>query len=161
MARFRRLREEEGFSMIELMVVVLIIAILIGIAVPTFLGMRQRAQDRAAQTSVILGLKTAKAIAVNDPVDTFATVSTAGLNAAEPSVVFLDGAVASASANQISTTIPDAGAGDQIFVAAVRSVSGACFYGRAFSNGGADFARVDGADCTANNHAAAVFASSW
>src|SRR5207244_10587141 len=34
------------------MVVVLIIAILIAIAIPTFLGARQRAQDRAAQSNV-------------------------------------------------------------------------------------------------------------
>ena len=44
--------EDEGFTLIELMVVVLIIAILIAIAIPTFLGARQRAQDRAAQSSL-------------------------------------------------------------------------------------------------------------
>ncbi|RIK10178.1 MAG: hypothetical protein DCC49_04290 [Acidobacteria bacterium] len=43
---------DEGFTLIELMIVVLIIAILIAIAIPTFLGARERAQDRAAQTSV-------------------------------------------------------------------------------------------------------------
>ena len=45
-------RDERGFTLIELMVVVLIIAILIAIAIPTFLGARQRAQDRAAQSNV-------------------------------------------------------------------------------------------------------------
>src|SRR6516225_11813838 len=44
--------QEEGFTLIELMVVVLIIAILIAIAIPTFLGARQRAQDRAAQSDL-------------------------------------------------------------------------------------------------------------
>jgi prepilin-type N-terminal cleavage/methylation domain-containing protein len=39
---------EAGFTLIELMVVVLIIAILIAIAIPTFLGARSRAQDRVA-----------------------------------------------------------------------------------------------------------------
>ena len=42
-----RNENDEGFTLIELMVVVLIIAILIAIAVPTFLGARERAQDRA------------------------------------------------------------------------------------------------------------------
>jgi type IV pilus assembly protein PilA len=48
----RRRENEEGFTLIELMVVVLIIAILIAIAIPTFLGARQRAQDRAAQSDL-------------------------------------------------------------------------------------------------------------
>src|SRR5688572_17520795 len=44
--------DEEGFTLIELMVVVLIIAILLAIAIPTFLGARERAQDRAAQSNL-------------------------------------------------------------------------------------------------------------
>lgn len=47
-----RLRNESGFTLVELMVVVLIIAILIAIAVPTFLGARTRAQDRLAQSNL-------------------------------------------------------------------------------------------------------------
>src|SRR5881296_3765512 len=43
---------DEGFTLIELMVVVLIIAILIAIAIPTFLGARKRAQDRAVQSNL-------------------------------------------------------------------------------------------------------------
>jgi type IV pilus assembly protein PilA len=45
-------RSERGFTLIELMVVVLIIAILIAIAIPTFLAARSRAQDRAAQSDL-------------------------------------------------------------------------------------------------------------
>lgn len=41
---------QDGFTIVELMIVTLIIAILIAIAVPTFAGARQRANDRAAQT---------------------------------------------------------------------------------------------------------------
>src|SRR5271170_7992581 len=43
---------EQGFTLIELMVVVLIIAILLAIAIPTFLGARNTANARAAQSNL-------------------------------------------------------------------------------------------------------------
>jgi prepilin-type N-terminal cleavage/methylation domain-containing protein len=60
--RWRQGEREGGFTLIELMVVVLIIAILIAIAIPTFLGARSRAQDRAAQASLRNALVAAKSI---------------------------------------------------------------------------------------------------
>src|SRR5438045_8074687 len=56
----RRRDDEQGFTLIELMVVVLINAILIAIAIPTFLGARARAQDRAAQSDLRNGLTAEK-----------------------------------------------------------------------------------------------------
>ncbi|MEW6059944.1 MAG: type II secretion system protein [Actinomycetota bacterium] len=54
-----RTDQERGFTLIELMVVILIVGILIAIALPTYLGTRKRAQDRAAQTNLRTGLAAA------------------------------------------------------------------------------------------------------
>ena len=48
----RGLTRDEGFTLIELMVVVMIIAVLIAIAIPSFLGFRKSAQDRSAQSEI-------------------------------------------------------------------------------------------------------------
>jgi type IV pilus assembly protein PilA len=43
---------DHGFTLIELMMVVAILAVLVGVAIPYFLGVRQAAQDRAAHTDL-------------------------------------------------------------------------------------------------------------
>jgi len=78
-----RLNKDEGFTLIELMVVVLIIAILVAIAIPTFLGQRKNAQDSAAKSNVRNALATEKAyFSVNQVF----TATTADLAAIEPNL---------------------------------------------------------------------------
>ena len=147
---------EEGFTLIELMVVVLVIAILIAVAIPTFLSVRRGANDTAAKTSAVTALKAAKAIFSSD--DSYANVTPAALRDAEVSVNYVNGATASNGSLIASVNVPSS----STFVASVYSASGTCFFIRDDDVNGTRYATLNTgtADCYAAN-AAVVFGGSW
>ena len=96
--RLRRRRNEKGFTLIELLVVVIIIGLLAAIAIPAFLGQRNKANDAAAK-SLVRNAATAMEAYFSDG-NTYATATPTLLQKIEPNIAW-------------STTASDAGA-DQV-----------------------------------------------
>jgi type IV pilus assembly protein PilA len=126
----RRLQGERegGFTLIELMVVVLIIAILIAIAIPTFLGARTRAQNRAVQSNLRNALTVEKSVYTDAQAYSGDVTAAGPLKTGEPSLTFRASAAMTAA-----TVVP----GDvYVYVPAVpntvvlgtKSASGTCYY---------------------------------
>jgi len=140
LARLRetRLREVEGvevadagFTLIELMVVLLIIAILLAIAIPTFLGVTGSANDRAAQSNNTNALTEVKALYQNGQSYATGTLTAATLTASAPEFAWTQGALcAKATVNCISEEPVDVGgaADGQGVILANWSKTNTCWY---------------------------------
>jgi type IV pilus assembly protein PilA len=152
----RRLQGEQregGFTLIELMVVVLIIAILIAIAIPTFLGARQRAQNRAAQSSLRNALTAAKTIYTDS--QTYASATTAAMSGVEPSLTY--STTNSTGPNNVSINSPSAG----VFAAAALSASDTCYYIKEDVATGTKYGSGAKTACAGSDAATGATASAW
>jgi type IV pilus assembly protein PilA len=106
-------------SVVHLVLSVLMIPVLLAIAVPTFLGARDRAWDRAAQSTLRNAL-TAELTWYTD--QSAWTDDPAQLTALEPSIVYEPGAV------PVTEDVVYVVVEDQLLGLSARSESGTCYY---------------------------------
>jgi type IV pilus assembly protein PilA len=129
--------------MIELLMVVTILGILMAIAVPTFLGARKSADDRAAQTVVRHLLTGARGVASDGE-------PAASIQTGEPALhVVSASAEGKASHSEVSVLV-DQVAGHPYVILASQSKSGACFALLEPENGHTQYQRVDSGSCAAS-----------
>jgi type IV pilus assembly protein PilA len=114
---------DAGFTLIELMVVLLILAILLAIAIPTFLGVTGGANDRAAQSNLNTALTTAKTQETQNN-QTYSAETAANLKTAEPSLNWIAGATT--AQGDVSVWV-DTTNGNSVVLASY-SKSGSCWY---------------------------------
>ena len=123
---------DAGFTLIELMVVLLILAILLAIAIPTFLGVTGGANDRAAQSNLNTALTTAKAQETQNN-QTYANITASNstppnisLQAKEPSISFKATGTPVTTPGPVSVWVSTDGNG--IVMASFSKSSNKCWY---------------------------------
>jgi prepilin-type N-terminal cleavage/methylation domain-containing protein len=130
-------RRQGGFTLVELMIVVLIVTILITIAMATFPATRGRAQDRDAQADLRNALSAEKAHFADH--EAYTQVR-AELAAIEPALTFDAAADQAPTAGSIAYTVSGA-----TVTLATRSATGTCFYLRDAATGGTTY--MKNTDC--------------
>jgi type IV pilus assembly protein PilA len=132
------IRDEDGFTLIELLVVILIIGILAAIALPSFLGQQQKAQDTDAKSNARSLVEHVESCYANTQ-DYSQCTTAAQLGATGLPLGTALGQVSAASANPQSYTITAKSKSNGVFTIAktgASPISRTCSGGSKGCNGG-------------------------
>jgi type IV pilus assembly protein PilA len=140
-------RNDAGFTLIELTMVIFIIAILIAVLTPVFLGATERARDRAMQSSLRNAVTAAKSVFADKADYTQATPGT--LTVQTGALTYVTAGTAPSGQNTVSVAPVSA----SYIVFGGLSKSGSCFYIADDASGtGTLYAKLGGAGgCAANS----------
>lgn len=124
------IKNQKGFTLVELMVVLLIIGILIAVAIPVFLGARSNAQDNAIKQALT---NAGRAAASARAADGDWPISAVLMRLEEDSYDYADNDVTQATGSNYEGTLgvdttPNGQATDDEFELAGMSVTGTCFW---------------------------------
>ena len=152
-----RLREEHGFTLVELMVVIINLAILMAIAIPTMTGALERVRDAAAKASLRTALTAGRIYFVTG--GDYAAAALTDLTEVENSVLWVSESTISDEPKTVSRDVAGG-----VLTLATYSKGGTCFFVKDDPPNDLTYARLDNvtpADCSAGNAGAVSFSPTW
>jgi type II secretory pathway pseudopilin PulG len=156
----RRLDDEQGFTLVELMVVCVNLGVLLALSLAAFSGTMGRARDSSAKQGAARGIETGR-IAYSDHAS-YTYVTPAALGSAEPNITFVASGTPSTGPGVVSSDNSDA-TGNSITMA-VWSQGGTCFFIKDSVSTGVTYAKSVGssqANCTAAAASGVTWTAKW
>lgn len=145
--------DQRGFTLVELMVVVLVIGVLMAIAIPTFMGVRSRSQDTSAKSSLRNSMTAAGVIYTDS--STYDDANAKALAATEPSLKYVNAPKASGDAKTVSVRAKGDWGG------ATMSESGNCFFVLIKKTGQTTYGSSNKAKCAGDQAAKYAKNTEW